>query len=258
MQAPTTPSGPPAKEPDERACAGCGAANGISAAFCWQCYRPFAAAPDAPAPAGASAGWARPGVPNAPGGWTPSPTSSPFPAGPRSSGLGTMAVVIVTTLAVIGGAWFLLFREGAVVAPEAFGGMPSIDTPETQLVGDTFRAEVKTNGIDGDIVIYGNGTPAAALIWIRDASVPTTDAAFDEFAAGFNEGIGASGSLGKKLSEGVAGVTYVCAPVLGATTGTICMWQDEDVFWLIFDFSGGSFGAGQDLAVVAHDAVEAA
>jgi hypothetical protein len=36
------------------------------------------------------------------------------------------------------------------------------------------------------------------------------------------------------------------------------MWQDEDIFWLLFDFSGGTFEAGQDLAVVAHDAVEAA
>jgi hypothetical protein len=169
-----------------------------------------------------------------------------------------MAIVIVTTLAVIGGAWFLLFREGAVLAPEAFGGMPRIDSPDTELVVDTFRAQVQTNGIEGDIVIYGNGVPAAALIWIRDASVPTTDAAFDEFAAGFNEGIGATGSLGKKQSEGIAGVTYVCAPVLGATPGTLCMWQNEDVFWLMFDFSGGSFAAGQDLAVVAHDAVQAA
>jgi len=256
MQASTTPSGSPAREPDERPCAGCGAANGLTAAFCWQCYRPFASTPASPV--GAMGGGARPGLPNAPGGWTPSPSTSPFPAEARSSGLGTIAVVVVATLAVIGGVWFLLFRDGAVAMPEAFGGMPRIDTPETQLVVDTFRAEVETNGIDGDMVIYGNGTPSAALIWIRDASVPTTDAAFDEFASGFDQGIGASDSLGAKQTETVGGVTYVCAPVLGATPGTICMWQDEDVFWLMFDFSGGSFGTGQDLAVIAHDAAQAA
>ena len=257
MQAPTTPSGPAAQAPDERPCAGCGASNGLSAAFCWQCYRPFGAA--APAPAGAAGGWARPGVPNAPPAWTPTTTTtSPFPAQPKQSGLGTMAVVVVATLAMIGAAWFLFFRDGAVTMPQAVGGMPRIDNAQTQLVVDTFRAEMDTTGVDGDMVIYGNGTPAAALIWIRDASVPTTDAAFDEFAAGFNEGIGTSGSLGKKQAETVEGVTYVCAPVLGVTQGTICMWQDEGVFWLLFDFSGGSFGAGRDLAAVAHDAVEAA
>jgi len=256
MQAPTTPSGSPAQEPVERPCPGCGAGNGPAAAFCWQCYRPFAAAN--PAPAGETASWPRPGVRSAPGGWTPSPTTSPFPAERKRSGLGTMAVVVAVTLAVIGGAWFFLFRDGEVAIPEAFGGMPRIDDAQTQLAVDTFRAQVETTGIQGDMAIYGNGTPTAALIWIRDASVPTTDAAFDEFAAGFDEGIGASGSLGKKQTETAGGVTQVCAPVLGATPGTICMWQDEDVFWLMFDFSGASFGAGTDLAVVAHDAVEAA
>jgi hypothetical protein len=123
---------------------------------------------------------------------------------------------------------------------------------------DSFRAQVDTNAIDGDMAIYGTSTPTAALIWIRDASVPTTDEAFDEFATGFNQGVGSDGSLGKKQAEVAAGVSYVCAPVLGATPGTICMWQDGDVFWLIFDFSGGTFGAGRDLAVVAHDAVETA
>ena len=253
MQAPTTPSGPPAQEPDERPCAGCGAANTHAAAFCWQCYRPFPAAPG-----GAPGGWPGTAGSNAPSGWAPSPSTSPFPAQPRSSGIGTMAVVVVATLAVIGTAWFLLFRDGAVAMPDAIGGMPRIDGAQTALVVDTFRTQLDGAGLEGDIVIYGNGTPAAALIWVRDASVPTTDAAFDEFAAGFNEGIGASGSLSTKQTQTAGGVTYVCANVLGSTPGTICMWQDQDVFWLLFDLSGDSLAAGQDLAVAAHEAAQAA
>lgn len=250
MQAPATPNGPPAPEPDDRACAGCGAANGAAAAFCWQCYRPFVAAGATPSGAGA-----RPASPPA---WTPSPTTAPFPAQPRSGGLRPVAAVVLGTLAVIGAAWFLFFRDSSVAMPESFAGMPRIDNAQTQLVVDTFRAELESTGIDGDIVVYGNGAPSAALIWLRDASVPGTDAAFDEFAAGFNEGVGASGSLGTKRAETVGGVTFVCAPVVGSTPGTICMWQEQEVFWLLFDFSGGSFAAGRDLAVVAHDAVAAA
>jgi hypothetical protein len=169
-----------------------------------------------------------------------------------------MAGVIVLTLAVVAGVVFFLNRNDAVATPEAFGGMPRIDDAQTRLVVDTFRAQVEATGIEGDMVLYGNGTPTAALIWIRDATVPTTDAAFDEFASGFNQGIGSSGSLGDKDTRTVAGVTYVCAPVIGATRATICMWQVEDVFWLMFDFSGSAPGAGEDLVVVAHDAVEAA
>jgi hypothetical protein len=152
---------------------------------------------------------------------------------------------------------FFLNRRDAVATPEALGGMPRIDDAQTQLVVDTFRAQVEATGIEGDMVLYGNGTPTAALIWVRDATVPTTDAAFDEFAGGFNEGIGGSGSIGGRSTETVAGVTYVCAPVMGVTRGAICMWQVEDVFWLLFDFSGSPV-AGTNLAVVAHDAVEAA
>ena len=40
-------------------------------------------------------------------------------------------------------------------------------------------------------------------------------------------------------------MTFVCAPVLGVTPGTICMWQEDSVFWLLFDFSG----QGQQAAV---------
>lgn len=254
MQAPTTPSGPPAQEPDERPCPNCGAANGPAAAFCWQCYRPFGATPAGATDQGSST-WGRPGY-RPPSGWTPSP--SPFQVEAPKRGLGTMVGVVLLTLAVIGAAWYFIGRRDTVTVPESFGGMPRIDDEQTQLAVDAFRTEIESTGIEGDMVIYGNGVPTAALVWVRDATVPTTNAAFDEFATGFNEGIGADGSLGKKTRTTVSGVTYVCAPVLGVATGTICMWQDEDIFWLLFDFSGGTFDAGQDLAVVAHDAVAAA
>ena len=169
-----------------------------------------------------------------------------------------MARVIVLTLAVVAGVVFFLNRTDPVATPEAFAGMPRIDDAQTQLVADTFRTQAEATGIEGDMVLYGNGAPTAALIWIRDATVPTTDAAFDEFASGFNQGIGSGGALGGKATQTVAGVTYVCAPVIGATRGTICMWQVRDVFWVLFDFSGSHLGAVTDLAVVAHDAVEVA
>jgi hypothetical protein len=36
------------------------------------------------------------------------------------------------------------------------------------------------------------------------------------------------------------------------------MWRDQEVFWLLFDFSEGSSVAGKALAEGAHDAVSAA
>ena len=114
-------------------------------------------------------------------------------------------------------------------------------------------------GIEGDLALYGQATPTAALIWIRDPSVPATDEAFEQFASGFDAGIGSSGSIdvSTKKSDLVGGVTYVCAAIEGVTPGTICMWQDDEVFWVLFDLSGQPQTAGQDLAVVAHDAIAA-
>jgi hypothetical protein len=42
------------------------------------------------------------------------------------------------------------------------------------------------------------------------------------------------------------------------TKPTICLWQDQGVFRLLFDLSGGSFEAGKALAEGAHDAASAA
>ena len=55
---------------------------------------------------------------------------------------------------------------------------------------DAFRSQVEGTGIEGDLALFGEGPPTTALMWIRDASVPTTDAAFDAFASGFVNGIG--------------------------------------------------------------------
>jgi hypothetical protein len=256
MQAPTTPNSQPAQEPDQRTCPNCGAANGLTAAFCWQCYRPF----------GFGAHAAPPGLAGAPGGSPARPDASPlrFPTEletPRSrGGVAWLAAIVLLTVAVIGGAYWFVSRPDAVTIPESFGGLDRIDGERTELVAETFRSEVAGTGIEGDLALYGDGVPTTALIWIRDASVPTTEAAFDAFASGFDSGIGQDTSLdrSRRSTETVDGVTYVCAPVVGVTPGTICMWQEDSVFWLLFEFSGQGQQAARSLAVVANDAIRSA
>ena len=138
--------------------------------------------------------------------------------------------------------------------------MTRIEGAQTDFVAEMFRSQVESTGIEGDLALFGDGMPTTALIWIRDASVPTTDAAFDAFASGFDAGISDSASLdrSRRSNETVDGVTYVCAPVVGSTPGTICMWQEDAVFWLLFEFSGQGQIAARSLAVVAHDAVGSA
>ena len=219
----TTPSGSPAPQPGDRTCQDCGAPNGLTAAFCRQCYQAFGANQTPP-------------------------------------GLGRIAGVVLVTLASIGIVTWWVGRDGSVALPERVSGLVRMENAQTDLVVDTFHRQLDTMGVEGDIAMYGAGLPATVLMWIRDASAPATEAAFDEFATGFDSGIGAAGSLdvSRKTNETLDGVTYVCAPLVSDVSGTICMWQDQEVFWLLFDFWGGSFDAGKALAEGAHEDASAA
>ena len=223
MQAPTTPSGSPAPQPGDRTCPHCGAPNALTAAFCQQCYQAFGANQTPP-------------------------------------GLGRIVRVVLVTLASIGIVTWWVGRDGSVALPQQVSGLVRMENAQTDLVVDAFHRQLDTMGVEGDIAMYGAGLPTTALVWIRDASAPTTEAAFDEFATGFDSGIGAAGSLdgSRKTVDTLDGVTYVCAPLVSGVSGTICMWQDQEVFWLLFDFSGGSFEAGKALAEGAHEAASAA
>jgi hypothetical protein len=107
--------------------------------------------------------------------------------------------------------------------------------------------------------LYGTDAfPSVALVWVKDPSVASTDAAWTAFAEGFNQGL-PTGSLdeARRTSELVGGVTYLCAPVDAAPPSNICLWEEDEVFWILVDLSGASQGGTQDLAVTAHGAITA-
>jgi hypothetical protein len=253
MQAPTTPGSAPA-DPALRVCPQCGAVNGPTNAFCWQCYRQFNGMPVHAAAAPASA------VPGSPRGvmFEPRPTPAPMPETQRWN-LGSVAAVIVTTAVLVAGVVAFLNRSSDVALPERFGGLAQADNPQVDAFLDVFHQEVEAQGIQGDMAFYGNGAfPTVALVWVKDPTVHSTDAAWDAFAQGFNQGLPA-GSLdeGHRTSELVGGVTYVCAPVGATPPSNICLWEEDEVFWILVDLSGASQGGTQDLAITAHDAIAA-
>ena len=252
MQAPTTPSGSPARQPGDRTCPNCGAPNGVTAAFCWQCYQPFGAYQSPPGVAGSppDRGPWTPGVP--PPAWT----RTRIDTAARPRGVGRIVAVVLVTLVAIGIATSWLSRNGSATLPDGFGGLAKMDNAQTDSVADAFQERLDAMGVEGDIAVYGAGIPTTALIWIRDPSQQATESAFDEFATGFDSGMGTAGSLdrSRKSVETLDGIMYVCAPLVTEVSGTICLWQDQEVFWLLFDFSGESFEAGRALAAGAHDA----
>ncbi|MGH2589741.1 MAG: hypothetical protein ACRDGW_02960 [Actinomycetota bacterium] len=249
MQAPTTPNAAPAGEPGLRVCPACRAINGQTNDFCWQCYRPFLGSNTVPQP---------PAARGLRGVVLEAPTPAPVPE-PSRWNLRAVLGVILTTALLVAGVVVFLNRSRAVELPERFGGLARMSGPEVDLVIDLFHAEVENTGVQGDIALYSSGgVPTAAVVWMKDASVTTAEAAFDAFALGFNEGLPA-GALDetRKTTELVGAVTYVCAPVEATPPSTICLWEDAGVFWILVDLSGASQAGAQDLAVTAHDAIAA-
>lgn len=252
MQAPTAPGESSAQEPTSLTCPSCSASNGKAAAFCWQCFRPFAhraAMPAPPGPAGRGYGPAQ-RVP------VFSPTE-PIPAPAPSRNLGGMVSVIVLTLAVIAGVVFFATRGGGVELPTSFAGLERLENEQVAFAVDQFRAAADTQGVEGDMAIYGSsGFPTAALVWIRDASVPTSDEAFTAFSSGFNTGLPGGLDPTRRSSSSVNGTDYVCASVASVPPAAMCLWQTDEIFWMLFDLAGaGRVQAVQELAVAAHDTV---
>lgn len=172
---------------------------------------------------------------------------------------GSVIAVIVATALLVAGVTLFLNRVPAVELPEGFGGLPQASGPEIDEVLDQFHRQVEGLGIHGDMGLYGTDAfPTVALVWVEDPTVDTTDAAWNAFAAGFNQGLPA-GSVDEtgRTSELVDGVTYLCAQVDAAPPSNVCLWEEGQVFWILVDLSGASQGGTQDLAVTAHDAIAA-
>jgi hypothetical protein len=170
-----------------------------------------------------------------------------------------MVGVVAVTLAVVAGFFFFMNRGPGVELPQSFGGLSQIHNQQVDAALELFRTEADAEGASADMGIYGAaGVPSAALVWVADASVPNADAAFTEFAGGFNQGLG-SGALeeSQRTTVVVDGVSYLCAPVSGTPASNVCMWERDDLFWILFDLSGSNMNATRELAVAAHDSTGA-
>lgn len=246
MQAPTTPNGSTAaREPGGRSCPSCGVGNGMEAAFCWQCFRPFSAGRSGAYDPNAATG-VRGGVPGT------QPATLPLPQ--RRSATARIGAAVIAVAVVAGAGLFFLNRGSGAALPASFGGMAQVEGPDVDQAVELFDEQVEAQGFQADIALYGsNGTPAAALFWAVDGSGTSMDQAFDEFTGGFSAGLGSAGYSGVTTSsEVVGGVRYLCASMGTLSTG-MCMWTRDDVFWVLIELTPSVQGP-LELAVTAHDA----
>ena len=238
MQAPTTTDGGPSgSDPRARACAACGAENSPSASFCWRCYRPLE---------------------HPPTGWPAPPTAISTDSRGRTSNLGRMASIAAVAVGVIAAAAFVVLRQSGPSFPQAISGLERVSNAQTDAAAGSFRAASEADGLDADMAFYGSGSvPEAVHMWIRgaDGSVVGPSEAFDALAQGFTSGYNGTLEMSGRTDHAIQGITYVCAPITGALGAGICMWEEDDVFWVLLDVRPGSrIGETNDLAVAARNA----
>ncbi len=238
MQAPTTTDGGPGgRDPQVRACGACGAENTPAVSFCWRCYRPLE---------------------HPPAGWPAPPTSTPVGAQGHASRLGRLASIVAVAVGVTAAAAFIVLRQPDPSFPHAIAGLERVSNAQTDAASDSFRAASEADGLDADMAFYGSGSvPEAALMWVRRAQgmVGGPSEAFDALAEGFTSGYNGTLETSGRTDHAIEGITYVCAPITGALGAAVCMWEEDDVFWVLLDVRPGArMGETNDLAVAARDA----
>jgi hypothetical protein len=246
MQTPSTQGTTPAGEPGGRPCPACGASNGALAAFCWQCYRPFGApTPSSTLPAAPGFGLRGPALAG--------PVVVAPPARTRTRATAFAAISVAIVAAVV--AWFL-FRPGGAELPDAFGTLERIHQQGLDEALSAFSSQLDRMGMEGEIGLYGDGMPSAALAWVSGGPNVSLASGFDGFAAGFDAGF-QNGSLdtGRLLDRTIEGTRYFCAPITGPTPAAMCAWQVGDTYWMLYDLSGRDIAAVQALAVSANAAL---
>lgn len=224
----------------------------MSAAFCWRCYGAFQ-------PVGSpSAGPVQPSAwPAQPSSWPPAPAPT-YPstgAGPRFKPFGAVVAVAIGVIVAVS---VVTHRQSAASFPDSLPGLERVSTAQTDAAAESLRAASEAHGLDADMAFYGSGSmPQAALMWVRgaDETLAGPDEVFDTFAAGFTSGSSGTLVTSDRSERRVDGVTYVCAPVTGSLGAGLCMWQEDDLFWVLLDVRPGSgIDQTQDLAVAVRDA----
>jgi len=245
MQAPTRPDrGSAGPDPQASTCTGCGAENASSSSFCWRCFRAFEAlaAPAATVPSRREA--AEPGLLGE-------------RASTRPSSLRWLTAIVVSLAAIAAVSYLSLRGSGTTSFPDSFAGLARIESAQTDLAAQVFRSSSETEGMDADMAFYGSEVdPVAALMWIRGAEAAPggPDDAFEAFAAGFASGNNGSVATSLRVERTVDGIRYVCAPVTGALPAGLCMWEEDDVFWVLLDVRPGGVSGVEELAVAARNA----
>ena len=249
-----------------RACPQCKSANLASAVLCVTCGARLAGPPPAPAPPAAA-------MPLPPAATVPAmppaanvqywgePGSAPPPPRRRSVLVPALALIAVVVIAI----GVVSTLHGGGTLPGEIGGLERMHTADASTFEDTMAAQRYGDiGMEGGM--YGDGSRTVLVVGLV-SNIPEAelqaplDFVFDQGAQGFASSSGGTIDSSGAVSVTVAGVQYRCAsfelpgPVSGGGGhGSLCMWQADDLGFLITFRTSDPSAAFGDIRTV-YDAI---
>jgi hypothetical protein len=167
-------------------------------------------------------------------------------------GIGIAAVVVIVIAGVLS---VTVFKTKTVSLPDQIDGVSRISTGPLATLMD--RAK-QNPGLKGHHTVAGIYGSAGAPEFLFLAAEGSESAAQDQQALQQTaSSLGSTGQIGLDMSsmttKKVDGVTYRCAPLTGAVTGSACLWNDGDTLGAVYTFSDR--GDPTEFASHVHDAV---
>lgn len=147
--------------------------------------------------------------------------------------------MVVLGLGLVG--WHLTHHP-LIGFPDRLAGQDHVTEGPSVTIVDTIE-QIVVMGHHFRAAAYGDGALSFLVLAVDASSLPVPASALESFGAGFGATSGGSGlDLESEVSDVRAGVTYICAAIIGPTgqvsvgpaPASACIWADESTTgWVI-------------------------
>jgi hypothetical protein len=232
-------------ELETQRCQWCSAENPSAATFCSACGARLRPGPATGIPAAGPVGLERVAgagpVPAevvttsaVPEHWPPPPGTEPAPRsrGPKFAVWSSVGVVVLLGLGLVG---WRLTHHSLIGFPDLLAGRQHVTEGPSVAIVDTID-QIVVMGHHFRAAAYGDGALSFLVLAVDASSLPVPASALESFGAGFGAASSGSGlDLESEVSDVRAGVTYICAAIIGPTSqiaagpapSSACIWADE-------------------------------
>ncbi len=190
-------------------------------------------------------------APPAEGGWGTTPPSGAMMPPAKKSNSGMIIGIVVALVIALGAGGYFLTKGGgsstkSVSLPEEIAGLPQMHDATADQLTQQFESS-EFGGVKLKAGLYGEGIPGL-IVMVTDED-PGIDAkeGFDGFLAGFTSTSAATVDQASRVDASRGGIDISCIGMsISGVPGTVCVWDDANVFGAVIDLRSDDSNAGLD------------